>query len=701
MLAPQPAAPQTDLPNWCQALDRVHDYLEEILTWLEELPDPPIDLTPAGQRLQDAYLRLYELLSLNSQPHTTFDELKKAIDDLHRLLVTAGSEPHLMAAATNCQLAAERLESARPSIQGLFWTGPASATPMKATHLEPRLHRLNRAPLVPKTAFAPPPATEMVAATLPRPKPKDFAEMREAIAAMRGDAAKKHAAQQGQRNREATNASVEGTPQPPAVPGLSSDPPPVLTEDEFRRERARETFEEIAMIGMHRLPLLGDPWRGSLVFEQRMFESLDALVALGPIGLTHLDDLTLGSQLKDPARLFALTLVTGCVDGRDTLALAERYFMREYATDPAYTRAFINALRMVPHPWVEPRCRALLASEHAIRRRVALDVLAYRKRLSVEELHQSSCDDPEVAAVALPYFAMHDHPKLIEVLEQSIRRYEADVQRQGEQQASLDHHQTQFRGLATALAMSDHPEAHRFFWRHSRGKNGDYATLMLGVTANRNTADDLLEQAASHPTPTMVTALSWAGPTQAVPLLIGLLESSKDEELRSAAAYGLERLTAGGFIEEAQVPPEALEDPDLPDPDVGDPPVPSLSARVSLPIDAPADGSPDLLERPSTDPAPWRKLWEREGPRFTPEQRIRRGMRYSPLVSLDELDRGHYVPAERRTLVLELIVRTGRWVPVDPEDLVLTQERALAQWRDAIADKGRTSGGWDRARNFA
>lgn len=695
MLAPQPAAPHTDLPNWSLALDQVHDYLEDVLAWLEELPEPPIDLAPIGQKLRDTYQHLYELLTLDIEPYTAFDQVQKSISELCALLAAAGNEPHLAAAATNCLLANTPLESARPSIQGLFWTGPAPKPPMKATHLEPRLHRLKRAVLVPKASFAQPPSTEVLDATQPRPKPKDFAEMREAITAMREEAEKRRAAK-GKAKQSSLGDAKPDAPTSPG-PGFSDDPPPVLSDDDFRRERARDAFEEIAMIGMHRLPLLGDPWRGSIVFEQRMFESLDALIALGETGLGHLQELTLGSQIKDPSRLFALTLVAGCVDGRDTLALVERYFTREYAADPGYTRAFVCALRMIPHPWVEPRCRAWLTSEHATRRRVAVEVLAYRKRLSADELYERTCDDPQVAAAALPYFAMHDHPRRFEVLEHAIARCDANSQAENSSKTPASEPEAEFRGVATALAIADHPEAHRFFWRHSRGKNAEYAALMLGITANRNTADDLLEQVARLPTPAMVTALSWAGPTQAVALLIGLLENTKDDELLSAAAYGLERLTAGGFIEEAEVPPEKLEDPDLPEPDLGEPPLPSLSERVSLPMDAPSEGSPDLLERPSTDPVPWRELWEREGPRFTPEQRIRRGVRYSPFVSLDELDRGHYVPAERRALVLELIVRTGRWVPIDPEDLVVTQERAIGRWRDAIADKGRTSGGWDRA----
>ena len=684
MFQSQPATIPPEFPHWCLTLDQVHGCLENIRRWLLALIEPPIDLTPIGHKLKESYEKLYELLSLRIDPYTSFTELNQRLSDLEINLITAGDEPHLSAAAGQCKLALTQLESVRPTIQSMHWVSAPPTFPMRATLVEPLLHRIPRAHLLPDIEFASVPLTEVFNASPARPKPQNFAELREAVEAMTKEAQAKRDA----KTKSDSEKKEEVPQEKPAsrVEGFEADPLPQLSPEEFRRERARDTFEEIAMIGVHRLPLLGDPWRASLIFEKRMFENLDALVALGDAGLNHLQKLTLGSPIKDPSRLFALTLVAGCVEGRDTLALAERYFDEEHLSDPAYSRAFVHALRMVPHPWVTPRYRSLLTSESAALRKVAVEVLGHLQQLSLDELHERCKDEPEVAAAALPYFAIHDDPRVLEVLDRGITFCD-------EQEADTD----VFRGVARALAIADHPESRRFFWRHSRGPHADYATLILGLTANRAVAEELLNQCLETPTPGFITALSWAGPYQAVDALIGVLETAKDDELKSAAGYGLERLTAGGFIEGAEIPPEKLEDPELPEPDVGDTTTPSLSQRVSSPRDMPSEGSADIIERPSTDPAPWRALWEQQRPRFKPEHRVRRGLFYSPFVTLDELDNGRYTPGERRALVTELVIRTGQWVPLDPEDLVVTQERAIAKWRGAIDGKGRHVGGWERA----
>jgi hypothetical protein len=682
MYPTSPTVVPSNVPNWCLALDRVHGHLEEILAVLEDLLEPPLDLAPIGQALLGSYQNLYDLLALNVEPFAALDALGRSLAELEKQLRAGGQEPHLTVAADSCRLARLPLEDARPTLQGLVWTQPTPPVPIKASLDESELHRLGRRVLLPQTKFAPPPPTEVFDATQPRPKPKNFSELREAADAMARDAKSKLAPKPEPPKPEA----LAPPPAEPKVEGFAGSTDPPLTPEEFRRARARDCFEEVAMIGMQRLPLFGDPWRASRVFERRMFENLDALVALGDVGLDHLQSLTLGSPIKDPSRLFALTLITGCVDGRDSLAVAERYFDREHLSDPAYAAAFVDALRIVPHPWVVPRCRMMLNSPSPIIQRVAVEVLAHKQLLSHEALGELSLSGPEVACAALPYFAMQDDPRLGDVLEQAMAWCDAD-----KEDVVL------FRGVAKAVAIADHPLARRFFFRHSRGPSAAYATLMLGLTATHGTAEELLDQVVREPTSDWVTALSWAGPKAAVWALIRLLEIESDDEVRASAGYGLERLTGAGFYEIAEVPPEKLEDPPLPEPDLGDPAPAALSARVSLPRDAPSEGSPDLLERPSTDPLRWRAHWQEHERRFEPTTRIRRGLGYTAFVSLDELDRGRYTPAERRALVTELVIRTGKFVPLAPEELVVAQERAIEGWKIALAKQARAPGSWDRA----
>jgi hypothetical protein len=63
-------------------------------------------------------------------------------------------------------------------------------------------------------------------------------------------------------------------------------------------------------------------------------------------------------------------------------------------------------------------------------------------------------------------------------------------------------------------------------------------------------------------------------------------------------------------------------------------------------------------------------------------------------VVLHELDRLPVGMDDRRVLQRELAFRTGRWVRLDPHDLVAAQEKSLAAWADVLAAVESTPGAW-------
>src|SRR5262249_43133647 len=146
---------------------------------------------------------------------------------------------------------------------------------LRASREVPSLHRLVRPSLVPSLRIAeplpPPPARPA-----PLPKPKNLAELEEATAevARRAEQRKKERAE-----REAAEAAAKLAAAPPGEgpPGFVPVLDPAISEREFIHARTRECFEEVAMIGSQRAPLLGDPWRTSTVLERRMLASIDAL----------------------------------------------------------------------------------------------------------------------------------------------------------------------------------------------------------------------------------------------------------------------------------------------------------------------------------------------------------------------------------------------------------------------------------------
>jgi hypothetical protein len=196
------------------------------------------------------------------------------------------------------------------------------------------------------------------------------------------------------------------------------------------------------------------------------------------------------------------------------------------------------------------------------------------------------------------------------------------------------------------------------------------------------------------PTPAAIEAVGWAGLVEAVPALIGLLES-EEEGVPLAAGAALERLLGANLIEKIEVMPEEIEDVPVVDPDP-DPPPGRLAALVSDPRDMPSAGSPETLEVPTADPAKWRAHWAEHGRRYDPKLRLRRGNPYSPSVSLYELDRLPLSVEDRRRLHRELAARTGKLTHFDPHDFVVVQEQSLADWGALVKASVETPGSWGR-----
>jgi len=287
-----------------------------------------------------------------------------------------------------------------------------------------------------------------------------------------------------------------------------------------------------------------------------------------------------------------------------------------------------------------------------------------------------------VATAALPCFALTAHPRRREALARGQLLVE-----QLPEDAKL------FRAVALGLAYANHPDAMRFARARIGGPLGAIAAQIVALAAGSADAEWLLAQIALHPDPGLVQALGWAGPSEAIPVCLSLL-SDPDPGVVLMAAEALERLTGAGLFEIAAEAPEALAPPELPEPKGFE----TDAAPASEPERDPVpEGAPDLLERPSTDRERWERWLRERDDQFLPKRRYRRGHPYTPLVSLSELDSGRCLPAERRWLVAELAIRTGQSIPLDPEDFVVTQERALAAFRPTAEAASRGPGGWERA----
>jgi hypothetical protein len=199
-----------------------------------------------------------------------------------------------------------------------------------------------------------------------------------------------------------------------------------------------------------------------------------------------------------------------------------------------------------------------------------------------------------------------------------------------------------------------------------------------------------------HGRPTLagVEALGWLGSLEAVPDLIHALELP-DDALRASSARALERVTGAGLLEEVEVPPEQILDPDVPEPIAEE--GPSLARQASSPRDLPSDGSPDRVQRPAQDPGRWRAWWQLHGSHWDRSLRYRRGFRFTAHVVWRELKSALATPAERRLLKHELTLRTSRRLDLDPEDFVVAQQRTLAAFEPIARAASGNEGAWAEA----
>lgn len=673
MATPLPAADPAS--PWMKHLERAHALAHEAARAVGEEVEPSPFLAPAARHLERGVAAMYDAFDGRADRVTAIGLAHGRLWEGAILVARAG----LPRALGPLRAACAELVAAEERFPRVALAGRAASALVAATDVLP-LHVVERSSILPSFRAPPVPEPEAEIPAFALPEPTTFEELA-AVAAM----AARHAEQRIAENTapKAALPANEPAPAPMPPPGFAVSPPPALAEDAFVQRWARQCFEEIGMLGLQRTPLAGDDWRTSASIERRLLHAVDAIAALGPIAVAYLEPLALDAPVANPMTVFAISLLGGCLEGRDALGSAERVLHHFGPNDPLVAEPFASAMKLAPNPFVPGLLRSLCVSPERGCRALAIEVLAHRGWLTEAELGALVEDeDPRILTLALPALAQTRHRDLYRAIARALAH--ADVRVQA---AALD-----------AMAIAAHPEAASAARAAAAGTVGDAALVRLALMADENDARWLLDHANAAPTAAAIEALGWAGLVDAVPLLIELLDA-EDDAAKQAAAAALERLLGANLIEPVEIPPEAVEDVMVVDPDP-DPPKRgrTLAELVSHPRDMPSAGSPETLEMASMDPAKWKAYWAEHGKRVDPKLRIRRGHPYSPSVSLYELDRLPLPPEDRRRLHRELAARTGKVTAFDPHDFVVVQERALAAWGGVVKAMAESPGGWGRAR---
>jgi len=647
---------------WVKHLERAHGLIHAVARFIEEESEPNAHLAPAARKLESGLVAMYNAFDGRADRGTAIGVAHGRVWEAAILLARAGLPRELAVLRDACgELVAAEERFPRVPIAG------RSTAPLRAGSDRLPLHVIERASLAPSFRAPEVPAPEPEVPELALHEPKTFEELKAAAEAMR-----QFVKERAKARLDASKPAVKPEEPPPeeeAPPGFAFAPEAAISEDTFIRRWARSCFEEIGMLGVQRAPLPSDDWRACQSLELRMIAAIDAVAALGPTAIAHLEPWAMDAPAADPMRIFAVAMIGGCLEGRDALACAERVLFRFGPGDPVVAEAFASAMKLAPNPFVPNVMRALYASSERGCRAIAVEVLGYRGWLTPADLEEL-CEEEEarVFVLALPALAAARHGSLERALARAFAHENLDVQA-----AALD-----------AMAIAAHPRAALAARAAAEGALGERTLVRLAIVAREDDARWLLERMRRTPTPLAVEAVGWAGLGEAVPALIKLLEA-EDEDVRLAAGAALDRMLGANLVQQIEIAPEVLDDVAVVDPN----PEPargrvSLAELVSNPRDVPPVGSKDTLEVPSAEPERWRAYWAEHGGRFDRKLRYRRGQAYSPSVSLYELDRLTLSAEDRRRLLRELATRTGKWVHFDPHDFVADQVKALQIWEGIV-----------------
>jgi len=662
--------------GWQDALEQAQRDVTATLAALDQDFVPEVDISAAGPAIADALGSIFDAMDDRAEPLEALERAAQLIEQAKQSLARGGHLPALHQAFAALDAARAPLDVARGALRQQLPPPRPEPTepPVTASGDLPQLHRVRRASLRPSLDLPAPPAPPP-ARPAPPPRPKTFEELDATFAQLERDAASRQVEQHAALEAAKAPAPASG---PVAPTGFDPEPMRRIMAGEHVVMRTRELVDEVAMIGLQRAPLLGDPWRVALALEHRMFRAIDAVAALGPTALAAVESLAMDAPVKDATHLFGAVMTLGCQEGRDALAAAERLYFAFERLDPDVMPAMATAAILSPHPQLPRVLRSLLEGHDARHHALAIRVLAHRAWATDDELSAACQDETPVATEALPAAAMRRLPAAHERAQEVLVSEAAP--------AALLDAARRAAMIGGSRAVGDHLRA--------AAPDDDTAALYLALWGEQLDAAQLLERAQARMGMGDLYALGFTGYIPALPTLLDALDGD-DEQVALTAAFALDRITGAELYEDLELPAEEIDVEVPPDPPLGEPAPRRLVHQVSDPRDLPPEPAKDTLWLPTTNAARWRAWWHEHGADLTPARRWRRGQPHAPTVLIEELDTARCPPAERRHLQLELMIRSGQVVRLDPIDFVVQQASALRSWRETVAPGGH-AGTWHR-----
>lgn len=634
------------------------------------------EAAPSLLRVADALGHVYRALASHTDVATYHAERERAATALREglaglqapsllpsLLTLPGEPIRSCASSLGLLLSAEAppFETgyrfpARPSDEAKTAISPALAA-------EPRLVSFARAPLLPVVPLpSAPPAPTPVVAVPPTPDPA--AEGEEPVADLSAIRARLQAALAAAEAPppEPSKTKEKGAPAEPAVPKATDEEAEretfgeAVPEAVLVAETARGFFEDLGMMSLMRIPDAADPWWELARVEERLLARVDGLLAAGLGTLPPLVRLLADRPVPDPELRWAAVFFYGCLEGDDARDQVARLVRTAELEETPVFDAVADALFLAPQPGIEGLLRGWLTADAPVLKRLAIRVLARRRRLTaVEACRFAASPDLALAREGARALASVSPPVDAAALYQlTAHADEAIVQHV--LQAALLHKQAFVVDRARAL------------WAQ-RGPGFAACALAAALAAGNDAGGLFLQAVSKQPdAPGLLEAAGWFGHLGLIEPLIAALAAGHTD-----AALALFRLTGAPLTD--------------------DDPSPTYD-EGELPFTTPF-APPPIVEL-SVDAAVWQGWWKQHQARAQRQLRYRWGVVWSPALSLWELTEAQASPADRWRAHLELTARTGGDVAFDPFDFVARQRAPLEAWKAHVASRWRASadGSW-------
>ncbi|NUP07565.1 MAG: hypothetical protein HOW73_16070 [Polyangiaceae bacterium] len=649
-----------------------------------DAPASEADLRPLAALLARATTSILDAYDVRREPVTALQDATTACDEAIAELERVKLKDQGLEGVSEWVRAARGWLAVPEQVFARTRAVPPPAREIVASKDTPTLHRIDRRSIGPVWQVAAPlpaavnvvPLSEELAKL---PSKERLATLKERAKTMREEAAQRR--DQRERDREARREARRAEEATAPRPGYTKGKHAPLTLEHFHRNKARELFEDVAAMGMQRTPLLGDYWRGSVVFDQRMLRNIDAIAAFGDLALQSLEPLVIGAPAKDPSRAFAIAMALGSFEGRDALASIDRVVRFLGPADPEVSKNLAMGLKLAPHPDLATMLRQWLGDTDEGLRAIAIDVLGHRGLATPEELTKACRDESEiVAARAFVPAALAQVPEIGVLIEERKEAKDPDL---------VD-------ALAWATALGGVAYASDRLRKRIAEPEGERVLLPIALAGEKDDAAELLSRFERAPTRALAIALGYAGLPASLDPLVDALDREIAPETKQDIAFSLQRITGAELYDDVDVAADVRDveepaNPPLPD---DAPPLRRMSVDRR---DRPGEGAADRVKLPTMRAEAWRAFLAEDSVKWQGDRRLRRGKPYTPALSLEELDSYQITPPERRILYREIIIKTGRHIPFDPVDFVAVQEEALKKLAPIVQTASSVPGAWGRA----